>query len=130
LYISIITCNLLIPAIIYETSANGFAKVASAVALGSSSLWMLVQASVSHYLYNMLSFLLLHEITPVSHSVWGSFKRLFIIYFSVWYFGNAYSIWNTFASLVAVVGVTIYSFSGVAARPKKKDPPLSPSIPV
>lgn len=127
LYISIITCNLIVPSMIYETATSGFAMVAQSLQIGSESLWILIQASVSHYLYNMLSFLLLNEITPVSHSVWGSFKRLFIIYFSVWYFGNAYSIWNTLASLVAVVGVTIYSFSGTSKPKAKKEPPVSGS---
>lgn len=65
----------------------------------------------------MLSFLLLHEISPVSHSVWGSFKRLFIIYYSVWYFGNYYTVWNMLASLVAVIGVILYSFSGTKPAP-------------
>ena len=60
-------------------------------------------------MYNVFSFLLLKEISPVSHSVWGSFKRLFIIYFAVVYFRNEVTLLNAMGSLIAVVGVIIYS---------------------
>lgn len=118
---------------VYETATSGFGEITAALSVSGDSFRILLEASISHYLYNMLSFLLLNEISPVSHSVWGSFKRLFIIYFSVWYFGNVYTLWNTIASMVAVVGVTIYSFSGSKSPAKNKkakvDPPKSPAAP-
>lgn len=81
-------------------------------------------AGVSHYLYNMFSFLLLKEIGAVSHSVWNGFKRIFIIYFAVLYFKNSVSIWNALASLLAVTGVILYSSLKEHVVKPKNEPEL------
>ena len=109
LYICIFTCvYLLIPqgVELWMMPAKDFA---GSFDVSSDAFKYLLWAALSHYLYNMFSFLLLKEIGAVSHSVWNSFKRLFIIYFAVLYFKNHVSFWNAMASILAVVGVIMYS---------------------
>ena len=108
----------------FEVWQHGFSSAGLALQFGSKSLNRLFKAAIAHYGYNMISFLLLHEITPVSHSMWGSFKRLFIICAAVVYFGTPVSVWNMLASLIACIGVSVYSVtpqSKPAATVKKPD---------
>jgi len=68
------------------------------------------KATISHYLYNVFSYVLLGMMSPLSHSVSGSVKRLFIIYTSIIYFKNPVTFLNTMASAVAIGGVLLYSW--------------------
>lgn len=109
LYICVFTCIYLIIPQGIELGTMPWADFAGSFDPSSEAFKFLMYAAISHYLYNMFSFLLLKEIGAVSHSVWNSFKRLFIIYFAVLYFKNSVSIWNALASILAVVGVIMYS---------------------
>jgi drug/metabolite transporter (DMT)-like permease len=109
LYICVFTCAFLVIPQGIELAVMPTTDFSGSFDLSSQAFTYLLWASVSHYLYNMFSFLLLKELGAVSHSVWNSFKRLFIIYFAVLYFKNHVSIWNALASLLAVFGVIMYS---------------------
>lgn len=109
LYICIFTSMYLVIPQGIELAVMPWDDFAGSLAISSEAFKFLMYAAFSHYLYNMFSFLLLKEIGAVSHSVWNSFKRLFIIYFAVLYFKNTVSIWNALASILAVVGVIMYS---------------------
>jgi solute carrier family 35 protein E1 len=109
LYICVTTCLYLVVPQIVEVAVMPSEAFFGSLDVSSLAFKYLMWAAFSHYLYNMFSFLLLKEIGAVSHSVWNSFKRLFIIYFAVLYFKNHVSIWNALASILAVVGVIMYS---------------------
>ncbi|XP_049848606.1 uncharacterized protein LOC126315395 [Schistocerca gregaria] len=111
LYICFFTCQILVIPQIIELFAQPFSYFIGALDVSSEAFVYLLLSSVSHYLYNMFSFLLLNEISAVSHSVWNSFKRLVIIYFMVLYFKINISIINAIASFMAVLGVVLYSLS-------------------
>lgn len=124
LYICVFTCLYLVVPQGIELAVMPWQEFVGSFEMSSVAFLYLVYASVSHYLYNMFSFLLLKEIGAVSHSVWNSFKRLVIIYFAVLYFKNPVSIWNSLASILAVVGVIMYSSLKETTVKAKVEPEL------
>jgi len=78
--------------------------------ISSGKLLPLIQAMLSHCIYNMVSFSLLGQMTALTYSVGNSIKRLIIIYCSILYFGNPVTHLNMLGSLIAVLGVFIYSY--------------------
>lgn len=73
------------------------------------SVPILFYASLSHWGYNILAFWLVMYLEPVTYSVGNSIKRLVTIFSSILYFRNPVSFFNGFSSIVAVIGVLMYS---------------------
>jgi len=76
----------------------------------SNTFGYFFKALICHYLYNMISFSLLGEISALTYSVGNSVKRLIIIYASVLYFNNPVTNLNLLGSFIAVGGVFLYSY--------------------
>ena len=66
-------------------------------------------ASLCYYLYNEVSFLCLDNVSPVSHALGNTLKRVFIIVSSMLVFGNRMTLRGAFGSVLAVGGVFLYS---------------------
>lgn len=77
--------------------------------LKNISIVPLIAASLTHYLYNTIGFLLLSEVEALTYSVGHSMKRLLAIYVSLIYFRNKVSVENSIAAIVAVVGAVLYA---------------------
>jgi len=101
--LSTILC--LIPSIMEIYFSISFSYFLSSLLQNFSSL---IKGIASHFLYNLFSFILLGMMSPLSHSVSGSVKRLFIIYSTILYFRNPVTLLNALASAVAVGGILLY----------------------
>jgi solute carrier family 35 protein E1 len=111
LYISFFSTVATLPLLSIELYKYGYEPFVTSFAPTSSAASLLFKASISHYLYNVFSFLALNEMAPISHGVSNSFKRLFIIYSSILYFQNPVTSGNLVSSAIAVSGVVLYSWS-------------------
>ena len=65
-------------------------------------------ASLCFQLYQAFSFLVLERVTPVTHSVGNSLKRVFVIACSVIIFRNPVSMTNIAGTALAIFGVFMY----------------------
>eukprot|EP01095_Lingulamoeba_sp_RSL-Kostka_P017751 TRINITY_DN9430_c0_g2_i1.p1 TRINITY_DN9430_c0_g2~~TRINITY_DN9430_c0_g2_i1.p1 ORF type:complete len:394 (+),score=58.23 TRINITY_DN9430_c0_g2_i1:118-1299(+) len=72
---------------------------------------LLIKASCCHFIYNLVSFLILSNVSPVSHAVTNGMRRIFIIFIAVIVFKNPISYINLFGTVVACIGVLCYSIS-------------------
>jgi solute carrier family 35 protein E1 len=66
-------------------------------------------ASIFYYLYNEVAFLCLDNVSPISHALGNTLKRVFIIASSMLVFGNRMTLQGCFGSILAVGGVFLYS---------------------
>ena len=83
----------------------------SLVATGqlSSYLGQTLLASMFYYLYNEVAFLCLDNVSPVSHALGNTLKRVFIIISSMIVFGNRMTLRGAIGSAIAIGGVFLYS---------------------
>ena len=72
-------------------------------------LLMLLSCGVLHYLYNQFSYIVLQRVSPVSHSIGNTVKRVAVIASSVLFFRNPVSSQNMMGTAVALAGVAVYS---------------------
>lgn len=70
-----------------------------------------VFSGVLFYLYNELSFRVLHEVSPVTHALANTMKRVVIILSSVFVFGNTLTPAGKLGSALAILGTFLYSLS-------------------
>ena len=74
-----------------------------------SSWGSLFMASVLHAVYNQVSFMILAQLSPVSHAIGNAMRRVVIIYFSVMWFHTPVGVINVIGTLIACGGVLLYS---------------------
>jgi solute carrier family 35 protein E1 len=77
-------------------------------------------ASLSYYLYNELAFLCLDNVSPISHALGNTLKRVFIIVSSMLVFGNRMNMRGCLGSILAVGGVLMYSMEKTRLAKKAK----------
>jgi len=68
-------------------------------------------SGVLFYLYNELSFRVLNKVSPVTHALANTFKRIVIILSSVLMFHNPLTANGKLGSALAIAGVFVYSLS-------------------
>ena len=66
-------------------------------------------ASLFYYLYNEMAFLCLDNVSPISHALGNTLKRIFIIVSSMIVFGNRMTMRGAIGSMIAICGVFLYS---------------------
>eukprot|EP00980_Cylindrotheca_fusiformis_P016951 scaffold5159_cov112-Cylindrotheca_fusiformis.AAC.5 len=125
--LTIMATFFLVPvALVMEGSVlrSTFESLKAANKLGSY-LGQTCLASIFYYLYNEVAFLCLDNVSPISHALGNTLKRVFIIISSMVVFGNRMTLRGCFGSVLAVGGVFIYSVeksrqSKIAKEAKKK----------
>jgi solute carrier family 35 protein E1 len=75
-------------------------------------------AAFFYYTYNEVSFRVLDNISPVSHALGNTLKRVFIIVSSMLVFGNQMTMQGAIGSVMAIGGVLLYSLAKSAAKKK------------
>jgi solute carrier family 35 protein E1 len=123
--LTIMSFLVLLPiSLMVETPAKIMATWSAANAAGISSgyiLFNLLMAGICYYLYNETAFLALGRVTPVTHAVANTVKRIVIILVSVGIFNTKMTPLGMLGSGIAVAGAFLYAltkqFSG-------KKPPL------
>ncbi|XXG46657.1 hypothetical protein AAC387_Pa02g1445 [Persea americana] len=121
-YISIIALLFCIPpAIIIEgpqLMQYGFADAIAKVGLHkfiSDLFWI----GMFYHLYNQIATNTLERVAPLTHAVGNVLKRVFVIGFSIVVFGNRISTQTGIGTIIAIVGVAIYSLIKANMEEKK-----------
>lgn len=111
-YISIIALLFCVPpAILIEgpqLMQCGFADAIAKVGLYkfiSDLFWI----GMFYHLYNQIATNTLERVAPLTHAVGNVLKRVFVIGFSIVVFGNRISTQTGIGTIIAIVGVAIYS---------------------
>jgi solute carrier family 35 protein E1 len=68
-------------------------------------------AALFYYTYNEVAFLCLDNVSPVSHAIGNTLKRVFIISSSILVFGNRMTPQGILGSVLAIGGVFLYSLA-------------------
>ncbi|CAL5399315.1 unnamed protein product [Camellia sinensis] len=122
-YISIIALLVCIPpALIIEgpqLMQHGFADAIAKVGLPkflSDLFWI----GMFYHLYNQVATNTLERVAPLTHAVGNVLKRVFVIGFSIVVFGNRISTQTGIGTVIAIVGVAIYSLIKANMEEKKR----------
>ena len=106
----IATCFLIPVALLMEGSAlRPSLRALAANHQLSSYVFQTFLASLFYYLYNEVAFLCLDNVSPVSHALGNTVKRVFIILSSMVVFGNRMTLRGALGSSIAIAGVFWYS---------------------
>lgn len=73
--------------------------------------WETFLSAVTYYLYNEVAFLALDSVSPVTHALGNTIKRVVIILTSVIVFGNKLTPRSAVGSATAIIGVLLYSLA-------------------
>ncbi|CAN6477312.1 unnamed protein product [Victoria cruziana] len=111
-YISIIALLFCLPPAIFiegpKLIQHGFADAVAKVGLFkflSDLFWI----GMFYHLYNQLATNTLERVAPLTHAVGNVLKRVFVIGFSIVVFGNKISTQTGIGTVIAIVGVAVYS---------------------
>jgi solute carrier family 35, member E1 len=80
----------------------------------------IVLAALTYYTYNEVSFMALDNISPISHALASTLRRVFIITSSMLVFGNKMTALGAAGSSMAVGGALLYSAAKHHYKTKKK----------
>jgi solute carrier family 35, member E1 len=62
-----------------------------------------------HFVQNVLAFVVLSMVTPVTYSVSNTFKRVFVIVSSILWFRNPVTLPNAIGIFLSLTGLYLYS---------------------
>ncbi|CAB9506041.1 Triose phosphate/phosphate translocator, chloroplastic [Seminavis robusta] len=85
----------------------------------TSYLIQVYLAAMTYYTYNEVSFMALDNISPISHALASTLRRVFIITTSMMVFGNKMTPLGAFGSSMAVGGALLYSAAKNHYKKKK-----------
>ena len=88
---------------------------------GRAYLVQTLLAAICYYTYNEVSFICLDNVSPVSHALANTLKRVFIIISSMLVFGNKMTGRGIVGSTMAIGGVLLYSLAKAKIPVKKKE---------
>jgi len=71
----------------------------------------------AYSMYNLLSFMVLSCVSVTTHAVLNAVRRLVMILFTSYFFGEPRTLVNTIGVLVAVAGVCAYAFASKRVAP-------------
>merc|ERR1712100_77119 len=89
--------------------AGGWSAAIAAGLTTKGLLWLMLMSGLNYYLYNEMAFLCLGKVSPVTHAVGNTIKRVVIILASVVAFGTKLTPNGIIGSTVAIGGVLLYS---------------------
>merc|ERR1719389_169629 len=99
-------------AVYYEGAGFGAAWAASTAKVGSP--WLIRQMALDglyYYLYNEVAFIALDQVSPITHSIANTIKRVCIILATVLVFGNKLTPLGAIGSFFACAGTFGYSLA-------------------
>jgi len=99
--------------------AAGWAAAAAAGLTAKTFGFLCLASGLNYYLYNEMAFLCLGKVSPVTHAVGNTIKRVVIILASVLAFGTKLTPNGIMGSSIAIGGVLLYSL--VKAHYDKKE---------
>ena len=116
--LTIISFFLLVP-ITYINEGNKILEITK-IANYEDGILNMFYSGLLFYLYNEISFRALNNISPISHAIANTFKRIVIIVTSVLFFGESIGPIGLIGTSTAILGVFLYSFLGILYENKEK----------
>merc|ERR1719217_1018576 len=104
-------------AVYYEGGQFAAAWAKSTAVVGTP--WLIRQMTLDglyYYLYNEVAFITLNQVSPITHSIANTIKRVCIIVCTMLVFGNKMTTQGAIGSTIAIAGTFLYS----AAKAKYK----------
>ena len=98
----------------YEGAGFGAAWKAATGVGGVSAFWLTRQMILDgfyYYAYNEVAFITLDRVSPITHSIANTIKRVCIILATVFVFGNKLTTLGAIGSATAVAGTLMYSLA-------------------
>lgn len=111
--LTIIAFLLSLPFAIYYEGAGFAAAWAKSTAVVGAP-WLIRQMTLDgfyYYAYNEVAFITLNQVSPITHSIANTFKRVAIILATVLVFGNKLTPLGAAGSAIAVAGTFLYSLA-------------------
>lgn len=84
-----------------------------------SILQPLLYASALNFVYNLFSFQVLSNVSPLTHSILNITKRILIVCFSLVYFSTPITLLQVLGTIIADSGVISYSYFNFKSKLKK-----------
>uniref|UniRef100_A0A7S3B4Y5 Sugar phosphate transporter domain-containing protein n=1 Tax=Haptolina ericina TaxID=156174 RepID=A0A7S3B4Y5_9EUKA len=109
--LTIIAFTLSLPFALYFEGA-GFMEAWKASTAVVGAPWLIRQMALDgfyYYTYNEVAFIALNKVSPITHSIANTIKRVCIILTTVLIFGNKLTFLGTVGSTIAVLGTFSYS---------------------
>jgi solute carrier family 35 protein E1 len=118
--LTILSTILLLPIAVMMEGASFLPTMKQLFRAGTGKNFLLYNtlAAFFYYTYNEVSFRVLDNVSPVSHALGNTLKRVFIIVSSMLVFGNRMTIQGALGSVMAIGGVLLYSLAKSAAKKK------------
>lgn len=105
---------------------HGFADAIAKVGLRkflSDLFWI----GMFYHLYNQVASNTLERVAPLTHAVGNVLKRVFVIGFSIIFFGNRISTQTGIGTIIAIAGVAIYSLIKANMEEQKRKAAQTPA---
>eukprot|EP00276_Gloeochaete_wittrockiana_P008389 CAMPEP_0184664928 /NCGR_PEP_ID=MMETSP0308-20130426/54916_1 /TAXON_ID=38269 /ORGANISM="Gloeochaete witrockiana, Strain SAG 46.84" /LENGTH=336 /DNA_ID=CAMNT_0027108621 /DNA_START=112 /DNA_END=1122 /DNA_ORIENTATION=- len=99
------------------------AAINGPIKIGGGCLTVVFLASVFHWLYNQCSFLVLSQMSPISHAVANCMKRAVVILSALMYFHTPVNSVTGSGTFLALFGVAAYSRYKLKQQKEKKPAP-------
>jgi len=111
--LTIIAFVLSLPFALYYEGGSFAAQWAKSTAVVGTP-WLVRQMALDglyYYLYNEVAFITLNQVSPITHSIANTVKRVCIIVATMLVFGNKMSMQGKIGSTIAIAGTFFYSWA-------------------
>jgi len=103
-------CMLLPAWFILDFQKNYTFLLSGEAALTGNALWTLFSLNgLCHFAQNIAAFTFMTRVTPLTYTVFNTFKRIFVILGAILYFGNSIPFFNGVGIILAIGGVALYN---------------------
>ena len=131
--ISVCACLLMLPCAYYSDIAPlskevGLKHVLSVVEKPVQLLWWSVAAGLCRCADVLVSYAILAQVSPVTHSVGNCMKRVIVIAASIFFFKNPVSSKNLLGTMLAITGVFLYSMTKRMDEQQQKGLPVDSTV--
>lgn len=110
---TILSAALCLPVTLIMEGKNIVPTINGLIAAGQGAIFarQSLLAGLFYYLYNEVAFLTLDKVSPVTHALGNTIKRVVIIIASVVVFGTTMTSQGILGSSIAIGGVLLYSLA-------------------
>lgn len=80
---------------------------------------LLLLDGICHFGQNIAAFTFMTKVTPLTYTVFNTFKRTFVIISAILYFGNSVNFFNALGIALTTAGVALYNKAKLDMRTSK-----------
>ncbi|TGZ78044.1 TPT-domain-containing protein [Ascodesmis nigricans] len=101
-------------------ATGGISLAAKSTLSGWGLIWEIVFNGTVHFMQNVLAFLLLAMVSPVTYSIASLVKRIFVIVMAIVWFGSPTTVGQAVGILLTFLGLYLYDRAGDSKRHHKR----------